>query len=179
MTAENRIVHIEPTPVRATATEQLVFDVGNARQRQVLKRLGQGFEDAATDEGMVSWLHVVSKFHDYSLANTILITVQDADATHVMGYRKWQDVGRQVQKGSTAIKIFYPIFGKAEDPQSGEEVSVVTSYGIGHVFDIRHTEGEPLPEHPGKGAIKALERSDKRAAEVNRRLGWWLTEEGL
>jgi antirestriction protein ArdC len=179
MTPENRIGHIEPTPVRVTPTEQPVFDVGNDRQRQVLERLEQGFEAAATEEGMVRWLKTVSKFHDYSLSNTILIAVQDPEATQVMGYKKWQEVGRQVQKGSTATKIFFPIFGKVPDPDTGEEVRIVRSYGIGNVFDIRHTEGEPLPEHPGKEAIKALERSDERAAEVNKRLGWWLIGEGL
>lgn len=48
---ENAIASISPEPVHATVTEQPVFDLQNERQRDVLKRLEAGFEQAATDDG--------------------------------------------------------------------------------------------------------------------------------
>src|SRR5215217_6662352 len=106
MTPENRIGNIDPSRVAAASNGEPILDVGNDRQRLVLDRLQQGIEAATTEPGFRSWRRVVSRFHEYSLANTLLIAAQNPDATKVAGYRKWQEMGRQVRKGEKAIKIF-------------------------------------------------------------------------
>ena len=139
-----------------------------------------GVETVRTNEGFLNWLKVAAKFHEYSLHNQILIAMQKPDATRVMGYRKWQDVGRQVNKGESAIKIFYPQFGivEQEDPDTGEKkkAQILRGFGIGNVFDVSQTDGEPLPEGPTFGD---LNEPNAIAREVNLRLSRWLIEEGL
>lgn len=105
---------------------------------------------------------------------------QKPDATQVAGYRKWQELRRQVKKGEQAIKIFVPFKKKLEDPDTGEEKVRLIGFGVGNVFDVSQTDGEPLPKSPTAAAIAALQTSDAKTAEVNRRLSWWLKEdEGL
>ena len=49
----------------------------------------------------------MSKFHDYSLNNTILIAMQGGNL--VMGFRQWEkEFDRHVKKGEKGIKIFAP-----------------------------------------------------------------------
>ncbi len=154
MTPENSLSRIDPTPVRATTTEQPGFDLNNDRQRLVLQRLEEGFEAAATDEGMRAWLRVVSRFHDYSLNNTLLIMVQRPESTQVMGYGDkegktgWKSVGRQVRQGEKGIKIFAPQHRvvRETDEDTGEEHrrQLLTGFRVVNVFDVSQTEGDLL-----------------------------------
>lgn len=75
----------------------------------------------------------------------MLILAQRPDATRVAGYRKWQELGRQVQKGEKAITILAPIVKKVEDDAGAEERKVV-GFRAASVFDISQTQGDPLPE---------------------------------
>ena len=118
----------------------------------------------------------MSRFHRYSFANSLLIHAQNPEATHVAGYRTWQELGRQVRKGEKAIKIFVPYFRKGEDLITGEEERHLVSFGVGNVFDIASTEGEPLPEPPR--VIESTEVTEV-SREVNKRLGRWGIAEGL
>ena len=76
-----------------------------------LERLDQGVEQFLDDPS--SYFRVMAKFHKHSLANTLMIFAQRPDATHVAGYRQWQEkFGRQVVKrpddvpaGEWGIKI--------------------------------------------------------------------------
>src|SRR5829696_6792784 len=106
---ENRIRRIEPDPVAATATEQPLFDVRNARQRAVLATLEQGTEAILTSEGFAAYLRTLAKFHSYSFTNVLLIYAQRPDATLDNAYARWKQLGRQVKKGETGIRIFFPI----------------------------------------------------------------------
>lgn len=163
------------------STEEEGSDPRSARQREVLQLLQQGTEQILTDEGFTSYLTMLSRFHTYSWANTLLIMAQQPEATRVNSYTRWQALGRQVMKGERGIKIYFP-FTKKLDPEKGtageEERSaeVVTGFGIGNVFDISQTEGDPLPEPPTPFQDTA---SDERAKEVNLRLSRWLIDEGL
>jgi hypothetical protein len=107
----------------------------------------------------------MSRFHDYSLNNTILIAMQKPDATLVAGYSAWQkNFKRQVQKGQKAIRILAPTPYKHKtevektDPDTGEVLTnpdgsiqkevreiVRSSFKVVSVFDVSQTEGEPLP----------------------------------
>ena len=56
-----------------------------------------------------AWLSVAARFHSYSFGNTMLILAQRPDATQVAGYRAWQSLGRQVEKGERGIQILAPV----------------------------------------------------------------------
>ena len=173
---ERVIRHIEPTPLSATPTETPLFDLQNDRHRQVLQLLEQGTEALLTSEGYQAYLQTMSRFHRYSFANSLLIHAQKPEATRVAGYRTWQSLGRQVCKGETAIKIFVPFKKKLEHPDPGEEDERVTGFGVGNVFDISSTEGEPLPERP---PLTESTEASAVSREVNKRLSRFLIDEGL
>ena len=77
---------------------------------------------------------------------------QRPEATLVNSYERWTQLGRQVRKGEHGIKIFYPKHRviEAEDEGTGEKRKrlMLTGFGIGNVFDVSQTEGDPLPEPP-------------------------------
>src|SRR5215211_2222662 len=173
---ENRIPRIEPAPVAATATEQPLFDVRNERQRAVLQKLEEGTEAILTSDGFAAYLRTLAKFHSYSFANVLLIDAQRPDATLVNSYARWKQLGRQVLKGETGIRIFFPIFRTGEDPITGEEERHLVSFGIGTVFDVAQTEGEPLPDAP---AVTELTGTDDASTALNLKLSRFLIDEGL
>ncbi|MGC9154978.1 MAG: ArdC-like ssDNA-binding domain-containing protein [Ferrimicrobium sp.] len=84
------------------------------------------------------YLKIQARFRTYSARNALLIARQCPGATHVAGYRTWQSLGRQVMKGSRAIKIVAPI--KHEDGNVG--------FRTVSVFDLSQTAGAALPATP-------------------------------
>lgn len=104
-----------------------------------------------------SWFAKMASFHRYSPNNTLWILAQRPDATRVASYRTWQKIGRQVRRGETGIMVFHPKPFWV-DAATGERVSPPKtpgesatrqrrmSFGIGHVFDVSQTDGEPLPQ---------------------------------
>lgn len=133
--------------------------------KEITDQLEQGIQDLFESEKYMSWLRTMSKFHDYSLNNTLLIAFQRPDATLVAGYTAWQkQFGRQVQKGEKAIKILAPAPYKEKvemekiDPitrtpildADGKpiiEVQEVTrpAFKVVSVFDVSQTEGREIP----------------------------------
>jgi hypothetical protein len=130
-----------------------------------LDQLREGVEDAATNAQFQQWLDVMSRFHEYSTQNQLLIALQNPDATRVAGFNTWrEEFGRTVQKGEQAIWIWAPIMAKqcpacgnspsycersacegSEVPTDEWERGVVAFKPV-PVFDVSQTEGEPLPE---------------------------------
>lgn len=108
-----------------------------------------------------AWLRFASRFHKYSFGNSLLIMAQDPQATHVAGYQAFKAMGRQVRRGETGIKVLAPITRReprldaAGRPQHDERgrllyrTHVVATKPV-TVFDIRQTDGPPLPD-PGIG----------------------------
>ena len=105
------------------------------------------------------FLDVGRRFHRYSFLNTLAILVQRPDATRVAGYRRWQQVGRQVRRGERGIRILAPVTARQQPstpedapentPESTEEHPlVVRGFRVARVFDVRQTDGDPLPEPP-------------------------------
>jgi len=90
----------------------------------------------------------MGKFHNYSYNNVLLIGMQKPEATHVAGYRTWQELGRQVRKGESGLSILAPIHAMIEDVSSGEKRPSVSGFRTVAVFDISQTEGAPLPVGP-------------------------------
>ena len=125
---------------------------------RALENLAQ-LADEARATVIREWLLFQARFHRYSAYNTWLIRSQRPDATLVAGYRKWQEMGRQVRKGEKGIAILVPRPYRREyeekkvDPETGETViqtKVVEGiyFTTGYVFDVSQTDGDPLPDKP-------------------------------
>ena len=117
------------------------------RAQAALDRLGEGIRAVYDSERWESWLQSLSKFHDYSLGNTILIAMQMPTATHVASFRSWKrDFNRYVRKGERGIEILVPMLVKDRDEDdTDEERRRLVGFRVGHVFDVSQTDGEPLP----------------------------------
>ena len=108
-------------------------------------RLMDGVVNGGNDEVFETYLRAQSMFHLYSPRNVALILMQDENATKVAGYTRWQDLGRQVQKGEKGLYIMAPRFWKEKDENGDETGRTVPSFWPVKVFDIRQTQGKPLP----------------------------------
>src|SRR5579872_1866600 len=93
------------------------------QKSDVLERLREGIINLTNSHAWTSWLDVQRRFHSYSWGNCLLIALQRPDATRIAGYRKWQDMGRQVRKGEKGIVILAPIVNsiKVEDELGNTE----------------------------------------------------------
>lgn len=106
-------------------------------------------------------LDYMAHMHAYSLNNILLIASQRPGARVVMGYRKWQALGRQVRKGESAIRIFgYAVKKHHSDDEDAEE-TITVYYPILSVFDISQTD--------------LIDPDDPRALPVERLTGERLT----
>ena len=116
------------------------------------KALIEGVRYCYTEGNFKKYLDVVSRFHDYSINNCMLIAWQNPDATYVAGFSAWRDkFKRNVRKGEKAIKILAPvpkkIIVKDVNPDGTETEREVrfTRFRSVNVFDISQTDGEDLP----------------------------------
>lgn len=114
-------------------------------KQAALDRLHQGVTDLMTSHGWQAALKFRSQFHTYSFFNTLLILNQRPDAQLVSGYRKWQELGRQVRKGEKGITILAPMLRKDEND---EDKRILIGFKEVKVFDISQTDGEPIPTTP-------------------------------
>lgn len=79
------------------------------QMQEITDKLEQGVQDVFTSENYARYLKTMSKFHNYSLNNIILIAMQKPDASLIAGYQAWKKLhGRQVMKGEKGIKILAP-----------------------------------------------------------------------
>jgi antirestriction protein ArdC len=115
------------------------------RHREQLDQLHEHVETLRTSDGWQRWLGFASRFRDYSLNNQLLILMQRPDATRVAGYKTWQSLGRQVNKGEHGIAIFAPRTRLVDD-DDGERKRVVSGFHVVRVFDVSQTSGEPIPQ---------------------------------
>lgn len=123
---------------------------------EVLKRLKEGVDGIQQSENFRTFLLTMSKFHDYSIGNLILIMLQKPDATRVAGFSTWKDLYRWVKKGEKGIAILAPCMppkkkilepSETEIAQDEEETEIRPIYfKVVYVFDVSQTEGKPLPE---------------------------------
>jgi len=106
-----------------------------------------------TSEAWLEAMTAAARFHDYSFGNWLLLWSQaeqrGTTVTRPAGYRRWQEFGRQVQKGEAGYKILAPVTRKVtverDDSEDTEERRVV-GFRVVTVFDIAQTDGEPLPD---------------------------------
>ncbi len=128
----------------------------------VLKRLKGGVDSIQQSETFRKFLLTMSKFHDYSIGNLILIMLQKPEATRVAGFNTWKDLGRWVKKGEKGIAILAPCMPpkgtkpeppvtetREEDAEIQEEETEIRPiyFKVVYVFDVSQTEGKPLPEY--------------------------------
>ena len=121
--------------------------------KEITEQLEQGVAELFTSEKFMAYLQAMSKFHNYSLNNSLLIWMQMPEATLVAGYKDWQrKFKRQVRKGETSIKILAPIPKKyrkevvLDDGTTEEREISYMRYRAVSVFDISQTDGYDLPE---------------------------------
>lgn len=136
------------------------------RLKDITDSIETGIKELFESDKYKQYLSTMSRFHKYSVNNQMLIYMQRPDATHVAGFNKWRDqFGRNVMKGERGIKIIAPTPFKKKieqeklDPDTKlpvrdengnavmEEKTVqIPMYKPVVVFDVKQTEGKPLPQ---------------------------------
>jgi DNA primase len=116
-----------------------------AESEELLAQLHAGVEKLTTGEDWRRMLDISSQLHAYSFGNVLLISGQRPDATMVAGYKRWQELGRQVRRGERSIRILAPVIVKRED-DNGDVTRVVVGFRATGVFDVSQTDGPELPD---------------------------------
>ena len=151
---------------------EIMADKPTSREKlqEITAGIEQGIKDLFESEKYAHYLSVMSKFHRYSVNNTMLIYMQRPDATLVAGYNKWKNqFGRHVKKGEHGITIIAPTPYKKKieemkrDPDTQapildadgkavmEEKEIeIPMFRPVKVFDVSQTDGKPLPELASK-----------------------------
>ena len=126
----------------------------NEKVKEVYDKLVNGVEGFRNTDEYIKFLKFAKNFHNYSFSNKVLIFSQFEDATQVMGYKKWQSVGRYVKPESKGIQIFCPMMLKRkvkvkdENENETEEEQSYLRFRPGYVYDISQTEGQEVPKLP-------------------------------
>jgi antirestriction protein ArdC len=103
--------------------------------------------NAGKSEALANYLAAVARFHAYSFQNILMIARQCPDATRVAGFHAWRSLGRYVKKGEKGIAILAPLVRRkqnADEPEASKE-SRIFGFRAVHVFDVKQTDGAPLP----------------------------------
>ena len=131
-----------------------------------MRNMQAGLKELFESEKYKSYLSTMSKFHNYSFNNTLLIAMQKPEATLVAGYQAWQkNFERHVNKGEKAIRILAPapykikeerdkldpvtgemMFDENGMPQKEETEVTIPAFRAVSVFDVSQTDGKPIPE---------------------------------
>lgn len=145
--------------------------------QQIEEKISEGLRTLYQEEGFKNYLKTMSKFHQYSFRNILLISLQKPEATYVAGFNTWKTLERNVKQGSKGIQILAPQTRKLKQIEVDEnnietekEIQWVSFKPV-YVFDISQTEGKPLPkldispleervEHFEKNLLAFLRASD-------------------
>ena len=147
------------------------------RVQELTDKLKQGLQDLFNSDSYRNYLSTMSKFHNYSFNNTLLIAMQKPDATLVAGYKALQkNFERHVNKGEKAIRILAPapykikeerdkidpvtqelLLDKDGNPQKEEVEITIPAFRAVSVFDVAQTDGKPIPELAAKELLSDVE----------------------
>ena len=136
------------------------------RMKEITDRLEAGIQALFESEQYKAYLTAMSKFHNYSFNNTLLIAMQKPDASLVAGFGKWRDdFERHVKKGEKGIKILAPspykvkkqmekidpstqkpVIGADGKPVTEEREIEIPAFRVVTVFDVIQTEGKEIPD---------------------------------
>ena len=135
------------------------------RLKEITDSIEQGIKDLFQSDRYAQYLRTMSRFHRYSVNNTMLIYMQKPNATLVAGFNKWRDqFSRNVMRGEKGIKIIAPtpFKKKIEEEKLDPDTKIpirdsdgkvimekkeikIPMYKVVSVFDVSQTEGKPLP----------------------------------
>ena len=161
----------------ADANVNTVSITEKQKVKEITDKLEEGLKELFESEKYKNYLSTMSKFHNYSFNNTLLIALQRPDASLVAGYQAWQkNFNRHVKRGEKGIRILAPAPYKIKeerdklDPVTGEimldkdgtpqteEVEIkIPAFRAVSVFDVSQTDGEPLPELEAKELVSTVE----------------------
>ena len=145
--------------------------------QELTDKLERGLTELFNSDSYKSYLSTMSKFHNYSFNNTLLIAMQKPEASLVAGYNAWQkNFGRHVNKGEKAIRILAPVPYKIKEerekvdpvtqeimidrdgnPQKEEVEITIPAFRAVYVFDVSQTDGKPIPELEAKELLSGVE----------------------
>ena len=148
------------------ADKNTVYMSEKQKVKEITDKLEAGLKELFESEKYKSYLSTMSKFHNYSFNNTLLIAMQKPEATLVAGYQAWQkNFERHVNKGEKAIRILAPapykikeerdkldpvtgemMFDENGMPQKEETEVTIPAFRAVSVFDVSQTDGKPIPE---------------------------------
>jgi hypothetical protein len=151
---------------RIMADKNTVYMSEKQKVKEITDKLEAGLKELFESEKYKSYLSTMSKFHNYSFNNTLLIAMQKPEATLVAGYQAWQkNFERHVNKGEKAIRILAPapykikeerdkldpvtgemMFDENGMPQKEETEVTIPAFRAVSVFDVSQTDGKPIPE---------------------------------
>ena len=151
---------------RIMEDKNTVYMSEKQKVKEITDKLEAGLKELFESEKYKSYLSTMSKFHNYSFNNTLLIAMQKPEATLVAGYQAWQkNFERHVNKGEKAIRILAPapykikeerdkldpvtgemMFDENGMPQKEETEVTIPAFRAVSVFDVSQTDGKPIPE---------------------------------
>ena len=156
---------VEPPQPQSVIPINLTAEKPAEKLKEITDRLEQGITELFDSERYKEYLRVMSKFHNYSFNNTLLIAMQKPDASHIVGFSAWKNTfKRNVMKGQKGIKILAPspytvkkeiekidpltqkpVIGKDGKPVTEEKEITIPAFKVVSVFDVSQTEGKELP----------------------------------
>ena len=155
----------EPTQPRPVIPIVLTNEKPAEKLKEITDRLEQGIKELFDSERYKEYLRVMSKFHNYSFNNTLLIAMQKPDASLIAGFNAWKNnFKRNVMKGEKGIKILAPspfkikqemekidpatqkpVIGADGKPVTEEKEITIPAFKVVSVFDVSQTEGKEIP----------------------------------
>ena len=168
----------EPPQPRPVVPIVLSSEKPAEKMKEITGRLEQGIQEIFESERYKEYLRVMSKFHDYSVNNTLLIAMQKPDASLVAGFSAWKSkFERNVRKGEKGIKIIAPspfkvkqemekidpdtqkpIVGRDGKPITEEREITIPAYKVVSVFDVSQTEGKEIPDISAENLVADVEQ---------------------
>ena len=156
----------EPPQPQPVIPINLTAEKPAEKLKEITDRLEQGITELFDSERYKEYLRVMSKFHNYSFNNTLLIAMQKPDASLIAGFTAWKNqFQRNVKKGEKGIKIIAPspfkikqetekidpqtqkpVIGRDGKPVTEEKEITIPAYKVVSVFDVSQTEGKELPD---------------------------------
>ena len=163
--AKEQMKSAAPTEPRPVIPLVLTSEKPAEKIKEITEKLETGIQELFDSERYKEYLQVMSKFHNYSFNNTVLIAMQKPDASLIAGFNSWKnDFGRNVVKGEKGIKIIapspykvkqqfekldpvtqQPLIGNDGKPVTEEREVTIPAYKVVSVFDVSQTEGRDLP----------------------------------
>ena len=156
----------EPQQPKPVTPIVLTAEKPAEKLKEITDRLEQGISELFESDRYREYLSVMSKFHNYSFNNTLLIAMQKPDASLIAGFNAWKnEFQRSVKRGEKGIRIIAPapfkvkkqmekidpttqrpVIGRDGKPVTEEKEVTIPAFKVVSVFDVSQTEGRELPD---------------------------------